>query len=106
LKEKILDGIVHYVVFCHGADSHEADDLPGQCTTEEWLECSKLFYDWVKELDEIRGKPLPLALSLFGGYRSDDYGSVLSLHVADLVTCLNVLCGRELTYVPRIKPKA
>ncbi|MEZ6120508.1 MAG: hypothetical protein R3C28_28575 [Pirellulaceae bacterium] len=35
---------IHYVVFCHGADSHQDDDLGGQCTTGEWLECSVMFY--------------------------------------------------------------
>jgi hypothetical protein len=41
---------------------------------------------------------IPLILSLFGGYRRDDYNSVLSLHTADLVMCLNILCGRKINY--------
>lgn len=103
---EIRQGAVHYVVFCHGADSHEDDDIGWQLSTDEWLACSTLVYDWVAEMDAALGRPLPLALSLFGGYRSDDYRSVLSLHTADLVTCLRRLCGREVAYTPEIKPRA
>ena len=103
LEDAFIKGKIHYLVFCHGADSHEEDDLGRQCTTEEWLACSELFYNFVKITEQKMGKPIPLALSLFGGYREDDYDSVLSLHTADLVTCLNTLCGHSLTYQAQVK---
>ncbi len=106
LREYLVAGQVGYVVFCHGADSHEADDLNGQCTTAEWLACSRMFYDWVAAVEASTGVALPVTLSLFGGYRRDSYDSVLSLHTADLVTCLNRLCGHELRYQARVAPKA
>lgn len=106
LREQIDAGEIHYVVFCHGADSHEADDLHGQCTTAEWLECSQIFYDWVAGVEDSTGRPLPVSLSLFGGYRCDDYNSVLSLHTADLVTGLNRLCGHELQYEVEVKSRS
>lgn len=106
LKDKILDGEIGYVVFCHGADSHEYDDFYGQCNTSEWLKCSEMFYQWVQEIDRLRPSPLPVAISLFGGYRSDDFQSVLTLHIADLAICLNVLCGRNIAYHPAVAERA
>ncbi len=106
LGELVREGKIHYVVMCHGADSHKDDDLGGQCTTEEWLECSRMIYEWVRDIDVGRDQPLPLTLSLFGGYRKDDYESVLSLHASDLAACLKVLCGVRNDYLPRVRPKA
>lgn len=105
LKPMILSGQISYLVFCHGADSHIWDDFGKQCNTEQWLRCSKIVYDFVKEIEMEMEKPLPLTLSLFGGYREDDYDSVLSLHLGDLVTCLNTLCGCNIEYQPIVKPK-
>jgi acetoin utilization deacetylase AcuC-like enzyme len=105
LKVEILEKRIHYVVFCHGADSHIADDFGRQCTTEEWLECSKIVYTFIKDIETEMGKPFPLSLSLFGGYRKDDYNSVLSLHLGDLVECLNTLCGNNIEYKVSVKPK-
>lgn len=105
LTDAILEGKIHYVVWCHGADSHEWDDLGGQVSTEEWIECSKIFYRWVKKMTKLRGKPLPVILTLFGGYRADHYDSVLSLHTADLVCCLNILCGENINYEAIVLPK-
>ncbi len=105
LGTKILKDEVHYVVFAHGADSHIHDDLGGQLTTDEWIECSRIVYAWIKQLDKKLKRPVPLTLSLFGGYRRDDFESVLSLHTADLVMCLNVLCGAEIEYNVNVKSK-
>ena len=105
LFEKIMEGAVDYVVFCHGADSHEWDDFGGNCSTEQWLKCSHMVYRFVQKVEKAKGKPFPLALSLFGGYRRDDYNSVLSLHTADLVACLNVLCGQQIGYRPEVRPR-
>jgi len=99
IERKELD----YLVWAHGADSHTNDDLGYQCTTEEWVTCSKIFYEWVKEINRHRTKPFPISLSLFGGYRNDDYNSVLSLHTADLIMCLNTLCGKNIHYQTEVK---
>lgn len=91
LEKKIFKNEIHYLVFAHGADSHESDDLGGQCTTAEWLQSSEIVYDFIEKVSLQMNKPLPLTLALFGGYRDNDYNSVLSLHTADLITCLNKL---------------
>lgn len=98
LRTEIIEGRVHYVVFCHGADSHEWDELAMQLTTAEWITCSRLVYTFIKDLEQETRKQIPLILSLFGGYRKDDFNSVLSLHTADLVSCLNILCGGGIDY--------
>ncbi len=103
LGEKILSGKIHYLVFAHGADSHESDDLGGQCSTAEWMQSSELVYDFVKDVSVKMKKPLPLTLALFGGYRQDDFDSVLSLHTADLVTCLNKLVEARIHFEPDVK---
>jgi acetoin utilization deacetylase AcuC-like enzyme len=105
LEKWIMEDKIQYLVFCHGADSHEWDDLGYQLSTEEWIKCSEIFYTFVLNLQQKMKRQIPLCLSLFGGYRKDDYDSVLSLHTADLVQCLNILCGRNIPYVPRITPK-
>lgn len=105
LAEAILDGRIGYVVWCHGADSHEWDDLGFQCSTEEWVECSTIFWKWVKAMDEQLGRPLPVSCALFGGYRKDDYQSVLNLHTADFVECMNNLLDLEVKYTIKVQPK-
>lgn len=105
LRTKVLNREISYVVFCHGADSHELDDYSGPCSTSEWLKCSEIVYWWVQSLDESLGSPLPLALSLFGGYRSGDYQSVLSLHTADLALCLEILLGQPVNFQVNVKER-
>jgi acetoin utilization deacetylase AcuC-like enzyme len=101
----IKGGKVDYVVWCHGADSHEWDDLGNQCTTAEWIACAKIFYTRMKALDMELGRPVPITLSLFGGYRSDDYESVLSLHATDLKTAAQIMLAQNLSYKTRVNPK-
>ena len=105
LEKYIVEDKIHYLVFCHGADSHEWDDLGCQLSTEEWIECSEIFYGFVFNLQQKLNRQIPISLSLFGGYRNDDYNSVLSLHTADLVKCLNILCGQKIDYIPEVKEK-
>ena len=105
LREEIMNERVHYIVFAHGADSHEWDELASQLTTAEWAECSMMVYSFVRDIQEETGKQIPLVITLFGGYRKDDFRSVLSLHTVDLVTCLNTLCGEDIRYEPEVKPK-
>jgi len=104
LGAKLVNGEIGYLVWCHGADSHEWDDEGKQCNTEEWLKCSQIFYSWVHKMDKELHRPIPLTLVLFGGYRKDDYNSVLYLHLADIVTCLNILLGYNIDFRPAIKP--
>ncbi len=104
LEQAVLDNEIDCVVWAHGADSHEDDDMVGFVNTKEWTECSRIFYNWVKQINIKRGRPLPVALTLFGGYRMDDFRSVLELHTADVVECLNILCGRNIDFTPDVKP--
>jgi len=103
LRGLLLAEKIHYVVYPHGTDSHEWDDLGGQVTTEEWIAASRLVYTMVREVSQALAKPVPLILALFGGYRDDHYDSVLSLHAADAALCLSVLCGQPLSYEPEVK---
>jgi len=105
LKKEIMEDRVHYIVFCHGADSHEWDELASQLSTEEWVECSRIVYTFIRDLESSIGRQIPLILSLFGGYRRDDYNSVLSLHTTDLVTCLNILCGHNIDFRTEVTPR-
>lgn len=105
LQNEIVEGRVHYIVFCHGADSHEWDELASQLSTEEWVECSRIVYTFVRDLEISIGRQIPLIITLFGGYRRDDFNSVLSLHTADLVTCLNILCGHKIHYTTEVKQR-
>lgn len=88
VRQGIERGEIDYLVFCHGADSHIYDDLGGQVDTEQWLRCSQIFYEFVRDQCPPN---FPLTLSLFGGYRKDNYNSVLALHSADLNMCLTTL---------------
>lgn len=100
LQELFLEGKIHYLVFCHGADSHEDDDIGHQLNTEEWLECAVLFSECVKRIETLSGRSVPVSLALFGGYREDDYDCVLSLHTASLMKVLNGLSDVTQEYRP------
>lgn len=103
LEARIIRGDIQYVGFAHGADSHEWDDLGHQCSTEEWIEASRIVYAMIARCSAKLGRPVPLVLSLFGGYRKDDLRSVLELHTADLAVALSMLCGhKDLTYTPTV----
>lgn len=104
LEHAILNGKVDYVVWCHGADSHEDDDLGGQVNTKYWKECSVIFWNWVKYMDEKLGRPLPVSFALFGGYRKDSYESVISLHISDIVTGINTMTDANIEYELNYKP--
>ena len=92
---QIIGGKIKYVIFAHGADSHSQDDLGGSCDTEHWVECSKIFAEWVNEVSTFTGKPLPVTLALFGGYRKDNYNAVLDLHIKSLIKVSNIVCGND-----------
>ncbi|WP_439882331.1 hypothetical protein ACSX1A_04020 [Pontibacter sp. MBLB2868] len=103
LKQCILAGKIHYVVWCHGADSHVFDHMGGSVNTEYWMMAAEMFYKWVLEVEQELGQPLPVIMSLFGGYRPDDYDSVLSLHMADLLLANRILLGKDTIYKPHVK---
>lgn len=105
LEELVLAGKVDYVVFCHGADSHEYDDLGRQLNTKEWVECSSIFSEWIIKLELKMKAQIPISLSLFGGYRKDDYQSVLSLHTTSILNILSVLSETEIKYEPKVKKR-
>lgn len=101
LEIAISKNEIDYIVFCHGADSHEDDagwneNEQGQCSTEEWVECSKIVYSFIKEVREKYNKNIPLSLCLFGGYRHDNYDNVLNLHCKDLIQALNILYNHNI----------
>lgn len=100
IGQAVLARRVHYVAFAHGADSHEDDDLGGQCSTEEWLEASRLVYGAIARWSQELGAPVPVALALFGGYRHDAPDFVLRLHGADLALGLDTLSGTCLELEP------
>lgn len=97
LEYRIRSGHVDYIVWCHGADSHKDDDLGNQLTTHQWLKASKIFYNWLNNLEKDLGYKIPLCLSLFGGYRAHDYDSVINLHLSDLWIGMSILMNR---YMP------
>ncbi|MDJ1471515.1 hypothetical protein [Xanthocytophaga flava] len=102
LQERFLAGQLHYLVFCHGADSHEEDDIGHQLNTEEWMECAHIFARTVQQIESSLGRPIPVSLALFGGYREDDYNSVLSLHTGSLLHILKHLSGIAIEYWPAV----
>lgn len=85
LEQKIYNNECHYLVWCHGADSHKSDDLGGRVDTNHWIQCSKIFFEWWSDLK----RKIPLTTCLFGGYRKNDYQSVINLHLADHIELLN-----------------
>ena len=93
LGERVLAGEIHYVAVAHGADSHVDDDLGGQVTTAEWLTASELVYGAIGRWSAALGRPVPLVLALFGGYRHADPDAVLALHAADNAIALEILAG-------------
>jgi acetoin utilization deacetylase AcuC-like enzyme len=95
LSTLILEDKIHYVVFAHGADSHDQDDLGGYVNTEYWVKCAELFAKWVNGVSDAKKQPLAVVLALFGGYRKDNYDAVLNLHVKSLIKCSNIICGNN-----------
>jgi len=105
LGKRVLAGEIHYVAFAHGADSHIDDDLGYQCDTYEWLGASRLVYEAIRAWSQALGRPVPVVLALFGGYRDDSLESVLELHVADCASAIATLSGAELWHTPRVVRK-
>ena len=98
LSRAVLQGEIQSICFAQGADSHASDDLGFQLNTPEWIEAHTMVYNKILEITKELKKPIPLTLSLFGGYRSDDYDSVLNLHSKNLASCLEILAGVEVNF--------
>ncbi len=97
LGARVVAGEIDYVCVAHGADSHEWDQLGHQCSTAEWLGAADLVYRSLRDWSATLGRPVPVTLALFGGYRDDHPDSVLGLHAMDTARCLAWLAGlREL----------
>ncbi|HPZ35613.1 MAG TPA: hypothetical protein PKU81_01185 [Bacteroidales bacterium] len=97
----VMQGKVDYVVFCHGADSHRDDDLGGYCNTDNWVHCATIFAEWVNEVSMQLGRPIPVTLALFGGYKRDNYNAVLDLHTKSIIQISNIICGNS--FVDRLE---
>jgi len=97
VEEALVSGKVQYVVFAHGADSHVKDDFDFYCklSTDQWLECADLVVGCVKSAEKRLGKPVPMMLALFGGYRKDNYDAVLTLHSQSLSKVIKNMCEPE-----------
>lgn len=87
LGPSIRDNTTHYVVWCHGADSHIDDDFVGAdyVDTDHWLQASDIFYSFI-ETQRRQGYNVPVVTSLFGGYRRNNYQFVIDLHCKDIIT--------------------
>jgi acetoin utilization deacetylase AcuC-like enzyme len=104
LGEDVIAGRIHYVCVAHGADSHEWDQLGGQTTTAEWIDASRMVYASIRQWSAAIGRPVPVVISLFGGYRDDHPDSVLALHTKDLAVALEELGGVPDSFVPDVRP--
>jgi len=99
LREEVVAGEIDYVCVALGADNHEHDNLCGEghLTTEEWIAAVDLVFSFIRDSAIVRGTPLPVVLTLFGGYRDDHPESVLGLHAMGVARALYWLAGvREL----------
>lgn len=91
LQAKVLNNECQYIVYCHGADSIEGDDSGGgKVTLDQWHECTTIFWNWYNETCEKLGRKIPVSLSLFGGYRNDNYQYVIDAHTKDILIGLNI----------------
>lgn len=88
-KSAVLKKEVDYVVWCHGADSCIGDNLGGSVNAEEWLMCTKMFKDCIKDIEQHIQRTFPVSYVLFGGYRNN-YNEVLDLHVLDTMELLKL----------------
>lgn len=98
LQNALFREEVNYVVACSGADSLEDDDLGSQLSYNKWIACKKLLYNMIKETSIELNKPIPLIITLFGGYRQDHYMSVLDAHTKDIITCMEILQDKNISY--------
>jgi hypothetical protein len=89
IRKHFLSGEIGYVVYCHWADSCDGDVFGGWLTEQEWLQCTKIVLSYLLEISKEVGKPIPLILALFWGYR-EKIDEVLELHKKDLEILLNL----------------
>ncbi len=104
VEHALVTGSVGLVCVGHGADSHEWDALGGSVTTAQWLETARRTYAMVARASRRLQRPVPIVTSFFGGYRDDDYASVLDLHVADVAIARDVLAQARTPFTPTVSP--
>jgi acetoin utilization deacetylase AcuC-like enzyme len=90
IKDLLISDKIQYVVWCHGADSHIRDPLGDQCDTDQWLLCTSLFTNFIKEVEEVTKRPTSITTALFGGYQKN-YENTIKLHVEDMNIIINKL---------------
>jgi len=89
LSKLIKTDKIHYIVYCHGADSIITDNMhAGKLTEYNWFKCTEIFCDWLYNLEKELNKSIPLSVSLFGGYR-DNINEICELHYKDICLMLN-----------------
>lgn len=103
VEAALVGGRVELVCVGHGADSHEWDELGGSVNTAEWVQAGRATYEMVRRASRRLGRPVPVVTTFFGGYREDDYASVLELHTADVAAALDALAGVGLDYAPAVR---
>ena len=59
------------------------------------MRAAEMVYGAVAQWSQSLGRPVPLTLALFGGYRDDHPASVLGLHAMDAARCLALPGGVE-----------
>jgi len=106
LRVAILDKKIDYVVVCSGADSLKDDDMGSQLSLEEWLEAKRMVYSMIQSVTDKLGKPFPLILTLFGGYREKHFDSVLDAHTQDLIMCSTILGQNKISYDSKYLPRS
>ncbi len=102
ITDEIKNGRIDSICYAQGADSHIWDDLrvpESMLNTKDWISAHRMVFQTIRDLSTTLGKPIPLTLSLFGGYRENDYDSVLNLHILHLQSCLDILCGVVPKYI-------
>lgn len=92
--EAAISKKIHYVVWCHGADSHKNDNLGHQVNTYQWLLCTKKFTDAIEVIEKELKEQFPVSYALFGGYR-ENYSEVLYLHEQDTEMLLDICVRKE-----------
>lgn len=92
VRNAIINGDIHYIVWCHGVDSWKGSDLTGgQCSMKSWLQIAKEFYDFIQELDSVLPEPVPVICCFFGGYHKQHPELIYAMHAMDLINHVFVM---------------
>lgn len=90
LELKIINKECDYIVYCHGTDSIDGDDLKSsKVSLKEWYTCTLILKEWYNKLCKKINRNIPLSMSLFGGYRENDYDFIINAHTTDILLLSN-----------------